>query len=589
MAARLNELYVLMTSGFSISLLISFSSIFEEEPKELKSYLTGISRSKLLNACAFFLGFSTTQSKFEDYVDFLNMFFCEENRDVANYIYEKLEREHASEKARLIIINPLTSLQLFEFSFDNLDDNENQTIAESEISIFKAVLLLNEKNITLGNVGVTSTENVESDIKLAAMALSQTYPYSEFVNYDKFELLTTQTIKSFFLFEFLESNRQTATLLSKFLEYFDCGEWKEFLRNVLPLTFAFIESKKEAHIDIVIGKGEKYESGCNFLEKIIILDTEVLIDYDFKKVRSKPFYKVEEGIYRIIFGAFVLELIHKGVYFKLSEINKTLTGDGKIKDFRSFYCDEFSEKHLLYKLLNSIYQNRYIEYSGQEIRDLGIEAEPDYYIRNGSSLFLFESKDILINAEVKASYDFSKYEQEFKKKLYYDEEKGKNKAILQLICNIERALTLEFKFDKNYKPKSLYIYPILVLHDHQFNIAGLNVIINKWFRTELAKLAEKGLTIQRVQPITIINIDTIIFHQDLFRDKIIRLDFIIDQYIKFVTFDKKRKYFNEEHRNKYAKRTVMTFSLFLSNFVVEKGIRRVPKIFKEKGILLINE
>ncbi len=578
-----------MTSGFSISLLISFSSIFEEEPKELKSYLTGISRSKLLNACAFFLGFSTTQSKFEDYVDFLNMFFCEENRDVANYIYEKLEREHASEKARLIIINPLTSLQLFEFSFDNLDDNENQTIAESEISIFKAVLLLNEKNITLGNVGVTSTENVESDIKLAAMALSQTYPYSEFVNYDKFELLTTQTIKSFFLFEFLESNRQTATLLSKFLEYFDCGEWKEFLRNVLPLTFAFIESKKEAHIDIVIGKGEKYESGCNFLEKIIILDTEVLIDYDFKKVRSKPFYKVEEGIYRIIFGAFVLELIHKGVYFKLSEINKTLTGDGKIKDFRSFYCDEFSEKHLLYKLLNSIYQNRYIEYSGQEIRDLGIEAEPDYYIRNGSSLFLFESKDILINAEVKASYDFSKYEQEFKKKLYYDEEKGKNKAILQLICNIERALTLEFKFDKNYKPKSLYIYPILVLHDHQFNIAGLNVIINKWFRTELAKLAEKGLTIQRVQPITIINIDTIIFHQDLFRDKIIRLDFIIDQYIKFVTFDKKRKYFNEEHRNKYAKRTVMTFSLFLSNFVVEKGIRRVPKIFKEKGILLINE
>lgn len=353
-----------MTSGLSISLLVNFSSIFDEKPKDLKTYLTGISRSKLLNASAFFLGFSNTQSRFEDYVELLNMFFCQENNLIANLIYSKLRLQKELSNANLVIINPLTSLQLFEFCFDNLDDTETQSSAESEVNIFKAILFLNERNITLQNTGFTSTENVEDDIKLASMALSQTFPYSEFINYDKFELLTTQMIKSFFLFEFLESHTQTQLILSKFLDGFECENWKTFLKNILPLTFAIIKSKKEAHIDIIIGKGEKFKSGCQFLEKIMIVDTEELIDYDFRKVRSKPFYKVEEGVYRIIFAPFVLELIHKGVYFKLSEINKSINNENKIKDFRSFYCNEFSEKYLLYKLLNSIYQNKYIEFSG---------------------------------------------------------------------------------------------------------------------------------------------------------------------------------------------------------------------------------
>lgn len=517
------------------------------------------------------------------------MFFCAQNSDLANQIYSKLKLQSDGDKGNIVIINPLTSLQLFEYCFDNLDDSESQSSAESEINIFKAILLLNEQNITLGNTGFTSTNNVEADMRLASMAFSQTYPYSEFVNYDKFELLVTQMIMSFFLFEFLESNGETKPILLKFLEYFECEDWKEFLQSILPLTFAFIGSKKEAHIDIVINTGEKFAKGCNFLEKIIILDTEVLGDYDFKKVRSKPFYKVKEGIYRIIFGPFVLELIHKGVYFKLSEINKSLTGLTKIKDFRSFYCGEFSEKYLLYKILNSIYQNRHIEFSGQQIKELGIDGEPDYYIRNGTSLFLYESKDILINAEIKGSYDFNRYEPELKKKLYYDAEKGKNKAVLQLISNIEKVLALGFPFDINYKPKSIYIYPILILHDHQFNVAGLNVIINKWFRQELIRLEKKGLPLSRVQPLVIINIDTLIFHQDLFRDNTLRLDSMIDKYIQFITFDNKRKYLNDDHLKKHAKRTIITFALFLSNYVIETNIRRVPKIFKEKGILLVNE
>ena len=579
-----------MRSGFTISIVITFSPIFKEEPRDIKDYLQGISRSKMLNVCSFFLGFSNTQSKFEDFLEFLNMYFSVENSELANSIYEKLNALQKAEGAKLIIITPLTTLQLFEYSFDNLDEVQTQTNSEAEVNILKAILQLNEENIRLQDKAFDSTKDVEVSLKPAAMALSSSYPYSEFTNYDKAEVLASQMIKSFFLFEYLESAEQTKTILQKFLEYFECEDWKSFLRNLLPLTFAFLKTEKEAHIDIVIEQGDKYEAGCRFLDKLIVFDTEALQDYDFKKVRSKPFYKADEGVYRIIFGLFVLELAHKGVYFKLSEINNSLPQKEQVKNFRSFFCDEFSEKVMLYKTLNSIYQNRYIEYSGQQIKEQGLEGEPDYYIRNGSSLFLFESKDILINAEIKSTYDFNLYEKEFKKKLYFEtvNDKINKKAVLQLISNIKRVLLKQFPFDTKYKPTSIYIYPIVILHDHQFNLAGLNVITNRWFREELLKLGESGLPIDRVQPIVIINIDSLIFHQDLFRDKTIRLDFIIDEYIKFITFDKKRKYINEDHLKMYAERTVLNFALFLSNYVAENNIKRVPKLIMEKGISLVN-
>ena len=124
------------------------------------------------------------------------------------------------------------------------------------------------------------------------------------------------------------------------------------------------------------------------------------------------------------------------------------------------------------------------------------------------------------------------------------------------------------------------------MHDHQFNIAGLNVVVNSWFQTELAKLKEKGLPTDKVKPLVIIDIDTLIFHQDLFRDRALKLNQILDEYFKFITIDNKKKYIDNKHTKEYAKRTVITFSHFISNYVKLNKIRRVPKMIIEKGITI---
>lgn len=578
-----------MNGGLSIKLLVEYSPIFGEQPKSLDHYLTGISRPRLLNVAAFFLGFSNRQSKFEDFKEFLSMFFCAENQKIAEELYNKLTALRRKYRTELTIINSQGSLQLFEYAFDNLTDVDTQTQAQAEVNIFKALLAINEQNTSKEKVAFQSTAHLADGTKPAGMTLAQTFPYSELVNFEITEVWAAQLIKSIYLFEFLESNAQTQELLKAFLKYFDCSNWKEFLLKILPIISSVIMAEREAHTDINVTKDKDFVKNCAFIDKLIVLDSEVVIDYDFKKLRAKPLYKISEGTYRIIFGLFIVELIHKGVFFKLAELNQLQPEATKIKNFRSFYCDEFSEKFLLYRVINSIYQNRYIEYSGIQIKQLGFEGEPDYYIRKGNALFLFESKDILINAEIKPTYDFRKYEEEFKKKLYFEEKKkGRidKKAVLQLIDNIRRSLIKEFSFDTNYKVTSLYIYPILVLHDRQFNVAGLNLLINKWFAEELGKLKAEGLNIQKVMPITIIDIDTLIFHQDILRDRVIKLEDVLDGYFKTITFDFKKKYRDEQHAAECLKKTLMPFSVYMGNHVDRNKIRRVPRIILDKGMTL---
>jgi len=545
----------------------------------------------MLTAASFLLGFYNRKSKFDDFRELLTMFFCAENNEFANQVYDKLRAYQAQAKAPLRIISAFSALQIFEFSFDHLTDEETQTKAESERNIFKAILFQNEVNTTNQMAAFESTKQMKIPHRVPYLAMAQSFPFSELINYDKGEVLASQIVKSIFLFEFLASHEKTQILLAAFLHYFGCASWQDYLKRVMPLVLTEIKNPREAHTDIVVEPGERFEQSCQFIEKLIVTSDDAVADYDFKKIRAKPFYKIDEGVYRIIFGLFNIEILYKGLYFKLSEINDTLPKADKIKNLRSFYCDDFSERYLLYTILESIYHKRYIKFTGTEMKESLGNAEPDYYIRNGNTTFLFESKDILINAEVKESFDFAKQEAEFKKKLYFEDKEGKisNKAVLQLVLNIEKCLGMGFPFDTNYKAKNQFIYPIVVLHDHMYKVPGLNYMVNQWYLIELQALRDKGLNIDRVQPLTIIDIDTFIFHQDILRSQKIRLDDMIDRYHSYTFLDEKKKYADIEDAKQKMYNKSVSFSTFLSNYAIEKGFYIAPKMIMEKGISLFND
>lgn len=577
----------------SHTLLVEFSAVFDEKPQPLEKYLQGMSQKTVLDITTFLLGFATGNSKFDSHYELLSMFFRKENNDFANEVNTKLNALQAKYKTPIKIINPATALQIFEFAFDHLDDQEIQTPAEIEINIFKAILAQNEVNTQLQEKAGDSTQHLPMPGMLFMLTLSQNFPFFDLLNYDLREVFATQTIKSIFLFEFLSEHPDTGPLLTAYLAAFNLTEWKDFLKGVMPLMIATLKKDREAYTDIVVSPGPDFDESTAFIEKLILKDEEPLQDYDFRKIRGNPFFKVEEGVYRVIYDLFVVELIHKGLYFKLSEINNGLPQEDMIKNFRSFYTDEFSERYLLYRLLASIYQKRYVKFTGSEMKAEGYDAEPDYYIRNGRKVFLFESKDILINAEVKTTYDFGLHEPEFRKKLYYEDKTGKggvvkraNKAVLQLTHNIVRLLDKKFSFDQNYKANHLVIYPIVILYDRMYQVPGLNYLVNEWYQAELLNLQAQGWPIENLQPITIIDIDCLILHQDVLRNRNIVLEEVIDAYHHFVKINSKKAFQDLDDARQYYQDKTISFPYFMTNYVIGKKLYQFPQMLQAKGYSL---
>lgn len=568
-----------------MNLIAEYNKVLGEEPKDIAHYLNGISRHSILQAGAFLLGFKIQKSQYQDYRELIKMFFRTENAEFAEKMRIGLDKLQVESGAEIVVINPQTSLNLFQYAFEHLNDEETQSAVEIEQNIFLAYLALNQFGTQKESIAFSSSKSAPEQLRLAAMFFSQSYPYSDIVNYDEVELFTGQLIKAILLFEYLESNDRTKPLVKAFLAYYKCATWKEYLHKLLPIVFTVLSKDREAHTDLNVKEGKTFESDCEFIDKLIVDDNEGVEDYDFKKLRDRPLYKFNPGQYRIIYSLFVIEKLFKGLYFKFAEINKTLTGADKIKDLHSLYSDEFSERTLLYKVLEGICEGRYIQFNGQQMKDAGLDAEPDYYIRKGNAIFLFESKDFLIRAEVKTSYDYALLEDAFKKKLYSD---NGPKAVLQIINNIKRVLQMAMVVDTSYKATSVYIYPIVIVHDHQYDVVGLNKIVNDWFMGEVEKLKTAGLPTHRIQPLVILQIDTLIFNQDLLRERKLKLEEIIDAYQKHIQLDTKRKYRDQEHLNVYLKRTIIPFGKFVANYVSDKKLQRIPKMLKEKGFSLFN-
>lgn len=552
-------------------LLGEFATILpNENPLSPEYYLNGVNKSILLKLASFMLGLNPDTSKYNNWRELLNMWFRKENFDFANKLYQRCKELESDNQTTISLFSPVAALKFFEFSFSVDEGVVSKDEITAEIDIFKAYLIFLTNTVGDEKKSEKYLQSLDTKLRLLGTLINQVYPTADFSNYDLGDIFTCQLVKAHLLFKFLESTNEADYLLKEFYRYFNINTWREYFQFLLPLVQAHTKHPTEGWTELWVSKGDNFDRNCNFLEALSLKEFDPLIDFDFKLLRGNPIYKIDEGVYGIISPLFVFEKIYKGLYFKLNEIHNTLPKEQKkIKDLRSFYTSNFSENYLLYSLLTHIYGKRkYIKYSGHDIEEQGIVGGPDYYIRNGNYIFLFENKDVFINAEIKQSSDFQLIEAELKKKLYFDvEESGViPKAIIQIVNNIKKILTKENAFDTGYKQKSIQIYPLLILHDSSFNCPGLNALVNKWFNDELEVLKKAGLNLAKVRPITVINIDTLLLYSDFLRLKKISLNEIVDAYIDHQNFNQKKRYRDSKHLGASYMDTLLHFSFFINNY-----------------------
>ncbi|WP_017732415.1 hypothetical protein [Nafulsella turpanensis] len=563
-----------------MGLLLEFEIAFPgEKPLRAEEYLKGAGRDFILQVASFFLGFKSNGSKFNDNIELLGAIFGSENNGIANEVYDKIKAVERT-GPKISIIHPYSSLKLFEYFFRQEVEVKTQTNAEIERNLFKAYLVINSEWTKAQEVASSSVQELDIELQVPMKFFCMQYPFADKTNYSIEKIWATQAIKAVYLFQFLEENEKTKPLLNAFVEYFDCSTWRDYLKHLLPLTMSSIQKENEAHTDFIVPRGERFEKDCAFIEKLIVQENETFEENDFLTIRAKPFYKVEEGVYRIIFDLFVVEKIFKGVYFLLRNVNDTLPKADKIKELRSFYGYEFSEKQLFYKVIESIFPDKSIQFSGKELDDMKVVGAPDYYVRKGKNVFLFESKDFLIRADRKASFNFEVYEEDFQKVLYYEEMPNgteKHKGVMQLISSVRKLLKTEFSADKDYYYKDIFIHPILITHDHQYDTPGFNNLIDYWFQDELEVLKEEGLFIHRVKPLTVVNIDSLIFHQvGLAKD--ISLSEVLSAYYEHIKIDPKKRFYDFEEKKAYLMSKTIPFSHFIDQYFTKKGAYQFPPL-----------
>jgi hypothetical protein len=158
---------------------------------------------------------------------------------------------------------------------------------------------------------------------------------------------------------------------------------------------------------------------------------------------------------------------------------------------------------------------------------------------------------------------------------------------MQLINFIRRLLKNEFTLDKSYHYRDIKIHPIIVVHDHQYNVPGFNSLINYWFQAELEQLKEEKLYIEKIRPLTIINIDSLIYHQ-VALSKNVPLQQVLEKYYEHTRVHTHLTFRSEEDGKKYVLAKQVAFSTFINEYFHNLKLREIPPILETVAPLLFN-
>jgi hypothetical protein len=516
-----------------ISRRLRYEDLFEDKPLALTEYLKGINKNDESKLLSLLVNSAHPSHSNNNSVELVKNWFSGGNEAIKTEILRKISEGDS-------IINITSSLKFAELLLKReISEDVTYSNEEIELNVFKAYLLLNGDQDEIEEAGHNALPNGElTEDRLNALVLAMNFHDYDLTNYDIFEILISQVIKSVEFFNYLEGREELKEHMALFLKKFNCDTWKDWLKQYLALVLPTLDPKSNssAFHEFIVPNDANFNKNCLFLDTFSLSDDSDHEQADYIGFRSNPLIKVEEGKYRVTNKLFLVEKIFKSIQFLFSlVINKEVSEQSKLKDFRADHCDKFSEQTLLYNTLDKSFPKKWHKISGKFFKYNGYnDAEPDYYVRFRNKIFLFESKDVILKGDDKQSRNSETLLQSIDEKFYKTTKsngKIEKKAILQLIENIKRILEKYYSnVDSNYDHENVSIYPVLITHDRQFDSLGINKILKKRFEEEL-QIVKTTHNIKNIKPLTIINIDTFIIYSETFRERgTVRLEELIDTY-----------------------------------------------------------
>lgn len=492
---------------FTNTLRLEFEHVYpEEEQIEIIEYLKLITKETLLNI----IGFANTypQPNFDNFSSNLDI-----RNEIISRVINYCRKNNIKGKPQLV--SRESSLKLAEIIFSNkeilIDNNNNpKNIDLDEINLFKSFLVIN-KDVN-SKQKLTTSENVENRESLAQMMIAMSFSTSDLGVFEDstFELgkLVYCAIERFeILIEFLNSDSEYQYLTNDICSYFKVKSIDELRRHIKYLFSQLLVLKTKNSYKFNVADDESKL----FLDTLI--SNKIDIDDDFTVLKNYPLYKIDNEVYSVIDHFFVVDKFYKSVRFILKEsFNKKHGLSEKDRTFFDFFNTKFSEEFLMKKILDGVFNRPHYVKKYQNINK---PYEPDYYLRDGKAIFIFENKDVLIRKDIKSSGNIDKILKVFNDKFFKNN--GTPIGIGQLVNSIFQIVENKFDYD-NYvnTKKSFTIYPILLVNDRILEIPGINYILNQWYLKSVKEKLKEKYNPNFIKDLTIVDIDTIILGSNYF-------------------------------------------------------------------------
>lgn len=444
--------------------------------------------------------------------------------------FKQLRNNNRETTPSLTVFSKHNCLELLKIVF-SITPNDKGCVDELQCkrTLFDALLILNER-IT---VDPECPKDLDSKIRTAYQMLLTLLSYNEYTNNSNAVDFMIQCYKANVLFDFCDANETFKTLFQLFLNSLGCSCWKEY---VFALSRLFVlDSGNENNIkcEIVLDpQSASYFQDKRVLDGFAIQENDIIddsINVDYVKFKEKPIICIENDTYYVIEPFFLASRIYKSIFWELKDKNGQL---GVEKDFFRFYTTEFSERYLFYGVVqNMIKKTSCKSFSGISL-EKKMSAPPDYYIRDGNDVYIFEFKDMFFRKEEKVECVYEKVKEHIEQKLVC-KDNGKPSGVIQLVNCIVALKKGDYNvLDPNIKTGNVRVYPLLVVGDATFATPGMSVILNDYFRNNLRQHHMEADHL--IKDLTLVSVDSLILYQDDVREKRKKLKDILSSYIRFL-------------------------------------------------------
>ena len=421
------------------------------------------------------------------------------------------------------IINKVATLRVIEILLAN--GNSNSGGNSDPEDLFKLYLVINdelaERESYFFKKWLPQQDKKENEIRLHLyLGINQMILNDESLN----KKIWVEALKFAQFEKWIKNQDKYNHLTIDYLNQFEANDWYELFTIIFEINtvglnhYKFSNAENSKNLKLLSYFSDHIEKNTNWNE--------------LSEIRKKPLYKQKNGDFLILDFAFLLEKFFSGIYHDI--IN--FSNEKNLQRFHQDYSLTFVEGYLLVNSLKAVFGNSYIQFDEKKIKSIGIKgidnlALPDYYIRNGNKVFLFECKNSLISNRSKLSINCDEIEIELKDKFYVSG--TKKKAVKQLINFIELSQNGKYKsFDKNSKLENCIYYPILITTDITLTSLAFNEILNEYLNKDL--VSSKNEFSKRIKPLTIIHINDLLLRTSRLK----KLDQFIDDYSKYCKSNK---------------------------------------------------